>query len=184
MCHDGPKLILKLITIFQIQENMTVLVKENDSVDWGGSDVDHNGGFSSGTLCRSSTAGGDSQVTNQLCGSGDLIPPNIEFQPQPDVINGGYVSYGHVMDYNPPSGIANRNTIYDCSTNPNVMPSPGSVLNVSDPRYSATYGNPYLKQVNKERHGIRRYLNIAKNLSLYLGNTPANSSLVHRFCNS
>ena len=123
--------------------------QDNDSAVWGSSDVDHDGGFNSGTLCRSSTIGGENQAINQLCGSGDLIPPNSEFQPQPDVINGGYVSYGHVMDYNPPSGIANRNTIYEYTASPNMMSSPGTVLNVSDPRYSATYGNPYLKQVTE-----------------------------------
>ena len=134
---------------------MTGLVLENESTEWSSSEVDHSGGFNSGTLCRSSTMGGGSQLANQLCGSGDLIPTNTEFQPQPDVINGGYISYGHVMDYNPPSGIANRNTIYECTPNQNVMPSPGSVLNVSDPRYSATYGNPYLKQVLKYEMIIR-----------------------------
>ena len=128
---------------------MTGLVMENESGDWSNSEIDHTGGFNSGTLCRSSTVGGESHGTNQLCGSGDLIPVNNEIQPQPDVINGGYVSYGHVMDYNPP-GINNRNTIYECTPNQNIMPSPGSVLNVSDPRYSATYGNPYLKQVLME----------------------------------
>jgi hypothetical protein len=55
-----------------------------------------------------------------------------------DVIDTGYVPYGaYVRDFNPP------------------FPGPDSsgyvthksLLNVSDPRYSAAYGNPYLRQV-------------------------------------
>ena len=122
---------------------------ENDSICWRNSDMENDGGFNNGTIYRSSTVGvGGSKAKGQLCGSADLIAANPDFQPQPDVINGGYVSYGHVMDYNPPQGSqANRNTIYECNTGQNIMTSPASALNVSDPRYSATYGNPYLKQV-------------------------------------
>ena len=108
------------------------------------------GGFTGG-MCRSSTAGGGgSQGTTQLCGSGDLMAADPEFPPKPDVISTGYISYGHyVRDYNPPAGVANnRNTIYETNVNQTVLPPVStSVLNVSDPRFSATYGNPYLKQV-------------------------------------
>ena len=99
-------------------------------------------------MCRSSTAGGVSQGTTQLCGSGELIIQHQDYQPQPDVINGGYISYGHTGDYNPPGPANNRSIIHDNNGNSNILaPVPGSVLNVSDPRFSATYGNPYLKQV-------------------------------------
>ena len=99
-------------------------------------------------MCRSSTAGGVSQGTTQLCGSGELIIQNQDYQPQPDVINGGYISYGHTGDYNPPGPANSRSIIHDNNGNSNILaPVPGSVLNVSDPRFSATYGNPYLKQV-------------------------------------
>ena len=73
---------------------------------------------------------------------------NQDYQPQPDVINGGYISYGHTGDYNPPGPANSRSIIHDNNGNSNILaPVPGSVLNVSDPRFSATYGNPYLKQV-------------------------------------
>ena len=99
-------------------------------------------------MCRSSTAGGVSQGTTQLCGSGELIIQHQDYQPQPDVINGGYISYGHTGDYNPPGPANSRSIIHDNNGNSNILaPVPGSVLNVSDPRFSATYGNPYLKQV-------------------------------------
>ena len=99
-------------------------------------------------MCRSSTAGGVSQGTTQLCGSGELIIQNQDYQPQPDVINGGYISYGHTGDYNPPGPANSRSILHDNNGNSNILaPVPGSVLNVSDPRFSATYGNPYLKQV-------------------------------------
>ena len=122
---------------------------ETDGPCWGSSDMDNEGGFNSATLCRSGTLEVvGNKPMNQLCGSADLIAANQDFQPQPDVINGGYISYGHVMDYNPPPGSqANRSTIYECNGNQNPITSPGSTLNVSDPRYSAIYGNPYLKQV-------------------------------------
>ena len=105
-------------------------------------------------ICRSSTTGGGgSQGTTQLCGSGDLMTSvcnDSEFPPKPDVISTGYISYGHyVRDYNPPSGPETyRNKIYESNGNQNLpTPAQPSVLNVSDPRFSATYGNPYLKQV-------------------------------------
>lgn len=122
---------------------------ENDSTCWRGSEMENDGGFNNGTICRSSTVGvGGSKAMGQICGPAELTLANPDFQPQPDVINGGYISYGHVMDYNPPQGSqANRNTIYECNGSQNIITSPGSALNVSDPRYSATYGNPYLKQV-------------------------------------
>ena len=131
------------------QELAPSVSHENDSAFWGGSDVENDGGFIRGTICRSSTVGAGSQGGTTLCGQGDLIVTSPDYQPQPDVINGGYISYGHVLDYNLPTGSANiRNTAYEINGNQTVMsPTSGSVLNVSDPRFSATYGNPYLKQV-------------------------------------
>ena len=113
-------------------------------------------------LCRSSTAGGGgSQGTTQLCNSADVtIPSDPDFPPKPDVISTGYISYGHyVRDYNPPFGsggpaaaVSNNgvNGTYGNSAGRGGVLSPqqSSVLNVSDPRFSATYGNPYLKQVS------------------------------------
>ena len=116
-------------------------------------------------MCRSSTAGGVSQATTQLCGSGELIIQHQDYQPQPDVINGGYISYGHTGDYNPPGPANSRSIIHDNNGNSNILaPVPGSVLNVSDPRFSATYGNPYLKQVyiKSECFTFRKYVSQLK----------------------
>ncbi len=58
-----------------------------------------------------------------------------------DVVSSGYVPYGtYVRDYNPPL----QQPIY-ASTQ----------LNVADPRFSATYGNPYLKQVGTTQHFVK-----------------------------
>ena len=82
-----------------------------------------------------------------------------------DVISTGYFPYAqYVRDYNPPStpmmqpgggpagtpgmtpGQAGQDSpMY--STIPNKLRQPTSLLNVTDPRYSATYGNPLLRQV-------------------------------------
>ena len=116
--------------------------------------MEHDGGMAGGILCRSSTAGvGSSQGTTLLCGSGDLTTTDPDFPPKPDVISTGYIPYGHyVREYNPPGGPAgpaggNGSAIYETNMNPNIAPPLQSALNVSDPRFSATYGNPYLKQV-------------------------------------
>ena len=82
-----------------------------------------------------------------------------------DVISTGYFPYAqYVRDYNPPStpmmqpgggpagtpgmtpGQAGQDSpMY--STIPNKLRQPTSLLNVTDPRYSATYENPLLRQV-------------------------------------
>ena len=56
------------------------------------------------------------------------------------MVNNGYVPYGtYVRDFNPPytTPEAQAQAIY----------AQRNSLNVSDPRFSATYGNPYLRQV-------------------------------------
>ena len=68
-----------------------------------------------------------------------------------DVIS-GYVSNSHfVRDLYPPGLLPGQESpLYGptgCNTyNPNSSRQ-SSMLNVSDPRFSATYGNPYLRQV-------------------------------------
>ena len=87
-----------------------------------------------------------------------------------DVISTGYFPYAqYVRDYNPPPPVINSSTTGPCpgapdpgvldprvsSTSPmystisnTTMPNrQSSLLNVTDPRYSATYGNPLLRQV-------------------------------------
>lgn len=59
--------------------------------------------------------------------------------------NNGYVPYvDYTRDYNPP---LTRNSIYNGQAN-GGMQSPPQYLNNVDPRYSATYGNPYLRTSN------------------------------------
>ena len=55
-----------------------------------------------------------------------------DFPPkQPDVVASGYVPYGsYVRQFNPPPSLSASST--------------STLLNVSDPRFSAVYGNPYL----------------------------------------
>ena len=58
-----------------------------------------------------------------------------------DVINNGYVPYGsYVRDYNPPFSNSDSQTSLQSATQLSVNKQSSS-LNVSDPRYSATYGN-------------------------------------------
>lgn len=114
---------------------------ESDCGGWGSGDITDNLGRT--TLTRG--VGRD-----QLCSNtpSDLVDPDIP--PKPDVISTGYVPYGtSLRDYNPPIGLAPG------QESPLYLGGPGlnqsrqsSVLNVSDPRFSATYGNPYLRQAN------------------------------------
>ena len=96
-----------------------------------------------------------------------------EFPPKPDVItSGNYVPYGsYVREFSPPcsaSGVAvaaaagDRESPLYAAGQPGgtLLQSQSSLLNVSDPRFSATYGNPFLKQVisfpffSWERHNM------------------------------
>merc|ERR1719483_229629 len=73
-----------------------------------------------------------------------------EFQPKPDLISTGYVPYGtYVRDYNPPFSHSESQTSLHSASKlaPNNRHS--TILNVTDPRYSATYGNPYLRSPPK-----------------------------------
>lgn len=76
--------------------------------------------------------------------------PDHEFPPKPDLISNGYVPYGtYVRDYNPPFPPSDSQTSLHSASQlaPNHRHS--TILNVSDPRYSATYGNPYLRSPPK-----------------------------------
>jgi len=73
-----------------------------------------------------------------------------DFPPKPDVISTGYVPYGsYVRDYNPPfpnsDSQSSLQSASHLASSSNVNNRQSALLNVSDPRYSATYGNPYLR---------------------------------------
>merc|ERR1719483_2025235 len=73
-----------------------------------------------------------------------------EFQPKPDLISTGYVPYGtYARDHNPPFPHSDSQTSLHSASQlaPNNRHS--TILNVTDPRYSATYGNPYLRSPPK-----------------------------------
>ena len=80
------------------------------------------------------------------------------------MISTGYFPYAqYVRDYNPPStpmmqpgggppGTPSQQQLHAGQDSPmySTIPNkrqPTSLLNVTDPRYSATYGNPLLRQV-------------------------------------
>ena len=70
------------------------------------------------------------------------------------MISTGYFPYAqYVRDYNPPPPPplvpGQESPMYSTISNTtNTMPNrQSSLLNVTDPRYSATYGNPLLRQV-------------------------------------
>ena len=105
-------------------------------------------------------------VSPQTCASFLSIPSRtiltyefVYVTLQDVVATSAYVPYGtYVRDYRPPT--SNRNPEYtmvrvgggyNCGLpDPlysSVAPLPNSMLNVSDPRLSATYGNPHLRQV-------------------------------------
>ncbi|XP_071552748.1 irregular chiasm C-roughest protein-like isoform X2 [Panulirus ornatus] len=70
---------------------------------------------------------------------GEFHDPMFPLKDSPNNNSGGYVQYvDYARDYNPPPPPPinyNRNSIY----------SGGAALNNVDPRYSAAYGNPYLR---------------------------------------
>ncbi|XP_042205852.1 irregular chiasm C-roughest protein-like isoform X2 [Homarus americanus] len=81
--------------------------------------------------------------------TGDYSDPMFPVKDNPNNNSGGYVQYvDYTRDYNPPPPISyNRNSIY----------STGAPLNNVDPRYSATYGNPYLRVPSSARGGTNIY---------------------------
>merc|ERR1711892_1369028 len=75
--------------------------------------------------------------------------PDHEF-PKPDLISTGYVPYGtYARDYNPLFPHSDSQSSFHSASQlaPNNRHS--TILNVTDPRYSATYGNPYLRSSPK-----------------------------------
>ena len=68
-----------------------------------------------------------------------------------DVISTGYFPYAqYVRDYNPPTHMVGGQESPVYSTipkHPSQQQRQSSMLNVTDPRFSATYGNPLLRQV-------------------------------------
>lgn len=76
------------------------------------------------------------------------------------MISTGYYPYAHyVRDYNPPAVVpGGQESPYSTSTH-HTLPTnksgrQSSLLNVTDPRYSATYGNPLLRQVFFTTHEL------------------------------
>lgn len=73
-----------------------------------------------------------------------------DFPPKPDVISGCVSNSHFVRDLYPPGLLPGQESpLYGgpgCSNTYNPNSRQSSMLNVSDPRYSATYGNPYLRQ--------------------------------------
>ncbi|XP_042872259.1 irregular chiasm C-roughest protein-like [Penaeus japonicus] len=69
--------------------------------------------------------------------AGEYGEPIFSPKDGPNNNSGGYVQYvDYSRDYNPPPPVSyNRNSVY----------SSGTPLNNVDPRYSAAYGNPYLR---------------------------------------
>ena len=133
------------------KDNRNNLVKVNNLVDqvsghnlseseWSGDPESLSGGSgaASGPI-PGATLPRTTCISN--AGSSDLLDPEIP--PKPDVIDTGYVPYGNTLrDYNPPLGPQHESP-YGGIANPAMA---RGVLNVSDPRFSATYGNPYLRQ--------------------------------------
>lgn len=80
--------------------------------------------------------------------AGDYGEPIFSPKDGPNNNSGGYVQYvDYSRDYNPPPPVSyNRNSVY----------STGAPLNNVDPRYSAAYGNPYLRVPASSRaaHGV------------------------------
>jgi len=85
-----------------------------------------------------------------------------EFPPKPDLISTGYVPYGsYVRDYPPGPGqhqfppSDSQTSLHSASQlaqSHSTSNRHSTILNVSDPRYSATYGNPYLRSPPKTSH--------------------------------
>jgi len=116
-------------------------------------------------------------TTTQLFRHNSDLEP--DFPPKPDVISTGYFPYAqYVRDYNPPAtpmmqpanggpgvppgGVGPAGTPVQLSGQESHMYStipnkrqPTSLLNVTDPRYSATYGNPLLRQTNTAPRGMQ-----------------------------
>ncbi len=105
-------------------------------------------------------------VSSRRDGSGRVArkKKSLWFQ---DVITTGYVPYGtYVRDFSPPcngggggggDGSGRNSPMYNSGGVSPPPPPQSSLLNVSDPRFSATYGNPFLKQVKKERKKEKEY---------------------------
>ena len=84
-------------------------------------------------------------------GSSELLD-EPEFPPKPDVIDTGYVPYSNnLRDYAPPNalgggGVGGGGTL----GRGDIV----SRLNVTDPRFSATYGNPYLRSQRPQSQAL------------------------------
>ncbi|XP_050708930.1 irregular chiasm C-roughest protein-like [Eriocheir sinensis] len=82
--------------------------------------------------------------------AGDYTDAGFPLKEQPNNTSGGYIKY-YSRDYDPPPPPPplsfHRNSIYT-TTN-----APPTALNNVDPRYSAAYGNPYLKVPSLGRGG-------------------------------
>ncbi|XP_046400034.1 kin of IRRE-like protein 1 isoform X2 [Ischnura elegans] len=92
------------------------------------------------------TAGGELGFRYSAAGGGSIAPeyPEPTFPPKPDgTSNNGYVPYvDYARDYNPPPPPSIHDALRGKSTIPPPPPSYGATV---DPRYNATYGNPYLR---------------------------------------
>ena len=101
------------------------------------------------------------------------------------MISTGYFPYAqYVRDYNPPStpmmqpgggppGTPSQQQLHAGPDSPmySTIPNkrqPTSLLNVTDPRYSATYGNPLLRQVKFISYNIVFFLDVLPGMSRLL----------------
>jgi hypothetical protein len=78
------------------------------------------------------------------------LQPGFRISPILQDVISGYVSNSHFnRDFYPPGLLPGQESpLYGPSFGSNNNGSrQSSMLNVSDPRYSAAYGNPYLRQV-------------------------------------
>ncbi|CAB4066424.1 unnamed protein product [Lepeophtheirus salmonis] len=112
---------------------------EADSACWDASD-------SQDGLYRIRSENGES-LTTQMYRDGTELEP--EFPPKPDVISTGYIRYGnYVRDFEPPQ--LRRDSLYSSGTSQ-------SVLNISDPRFPATYSNTFHRQIPSGIKGPSQY---------------------------
>ncbi|XP_069956837.1 irregular chiasm C-roughest protein isoform X2 [Cherax quadricarinatus] len=82
--------------------------------------------------------------------AGDFSEPMFSPKENANNNSGGYVQYvDYSRDYNPPPPPLNYNRNSSCSTGP--------PLNNVDPRYSAAYGNPYLRVPSSARSAQNIY---------------------------
>ena len=84
------------------------------------------------------------------------------------MISTGYFPYAqYVRDYNPPPPLlpGQESPMYSTISNATLPNRQSSLLNVTDPRYSATYGNHLLRQVGE--HFVLMFLHSVEITKIY-----------------